>query len=283
MTIPVLAGTQHLGYTWLDGTPGKVAFSDNRMVLGVGTKAFTLADTVGFGIKTQFRIPMMIEADKQICLKSEGTSLNEQTICTTFGAEAPASMIWTRPIDGKQYVMLGQGDFQYQTTLGGAYTSSGINSPNNVTLFKWPNLYRTSLTANHVWITLNSSFFGRANNGTDSTIGLFTDTGVDLVKLPVRVSGAMVSSIGSSSNRILESFLNMANPFSGFLWGGSINTSTTSNNTNTTTTVTIPTLVGKMGRSISTIAEIEWYAVNGNKNILAVTGDLTITCPVGSM
>ncbi len=46
MTIPVLAGTQHLGYTWLDGIPGKIAFSDNRMVLGVGTKAFTLADTV---------------------------------------------------------------------------------------------------------------------------------------------------------------------------------------------------------------------------------------------
>ena len=48
MTIPVLAGTQRLGYSWLDGTPGKVAFSDHRMVLGVGTKAFSLADTVGF-------------------------------------------------------------------------------------------------------------------------------------------------------------------------------------------------------------------------------------------
>lgn len=48
ITIPVLAGTQRLGYTWLDGIPGKVAFSDHRMVLGVNTKAFSLADTVGF-------------------------------------------------------------------------------------------------------------------------------------------------------------------------------------------------------------------------------------------
>lgn len=48
MTIPVLAGTQRIGYSWLDGTPGKVAFSDHRMVLGVGTKAFSLNDTVGF-------------------------------------------------------------------------------------------------------------------------------------------------------------------------------------------------------------------------------------------
>ena len=85
MTIPVLAGTQRLGYTWLDRTPGKVAFADHRMVLGVGTKAFTLADSVGFGIKTRFRIPLMIEADKKICLKSEGTSLNSENICTTFG------------------------------------------------------------------------------------------------------------------------------------------------------------------------------------------------------
>ncbi len=46
MNIPVLAGTQRIGYSWLDAVPGQVAFSDNRMVLGVGTHAFTLADTV---------------------------------------------------------------------------------------------------------------------------------------------------------------------------------------------------------------------------------------------
>lgn len=33
MTIPVLAGTQRIGYSWLDATPGKVAFADNQMVL----------------------------------------------------------------------------------------------------------------------------------------------------------------------------------------------------------------------------------------------------------
>lgn len=33
MTIPVLAGTQRIGYSWLDNTPGRVAFEENRMVL----------------------------------------------------------------------------------------------------------------------------------------------------------------------------------------------------------------------------------------------------------
>jgi hypothetical protein len=80
----------------------------------------------------------------------------------------------------------------------------------------------------------------------------------------------MVSSIGSSSNRVLESFLNQTNPFDGFL-GTRMNTSTTTSNTSNIPVVALPTLVGKQGSSVSTVAELEQYAVNGNKNILAVT------------
>lgn len=47
MSIPTLSNAR-LGYSWLDGVPGKIKFEDNRMVLGVNTKAFTLADKVGF-------------------------------------------------------------------------------------------------------------------------------------------------------------------------------------------------------------------------------------------
>lgn len=115
MTIPVLAHAQRIGYTWLDGMQGHVAFADNRMVLGAGTKAFTLNDTVGFGIKTQYRIPLIIEANKKICLKSEGTSMNSESICTTFGNGAaittPRIEQWTR-IDGTQFVNIGVGEYQ---------------------------------------------------------------------------------------------------------------------------------------------------------------------------
>ncbi len=281
MTIPVLAGTQRLGYTWLDGTPGKVAFSDNRMVLGAGTKAFSLADTVGFGIRTQYRVPLMIEADRKICIKSEWASLNSQEICTTFGAHATSNQFWTRPIDGKKYVVLGQGDFQYQTTLAWPYSVENIANPNNVVLFKWATQYQTKF--GNIGPTLNSAFFGKST-GTDGTIGLFTDTGIDLVRLDVRVSGVVVSSIGSVSNRAIETFLNTS-PFADFL-GTSVvmNTSTTSNNTNTTPTpvMTLPTLVGGTAGSATSVAELERYAVNGNRNILAVAGDLTIACPTGS-
>ena len=111
MTIPTFAGTNHLGYSWLDGMPGRIAFQDNRMVLGQGTKAFTLADTVGFGIKTQYTIPLIIPASKRICLKSEGSALNSASICTTFGEAGTNLSKWTRA-DGEQFVNMGQGYYQ---------------------------------------------------------------------------------------------------------------------------------------------------------------------------
>ena len=63
-----------------------------------------------------------------------------------------------------------------------------------------------------------------------------------------------------------------------------MNTSTTSNNTTTTPApvMTLPTLVGGAAGSATSVAELERYAVNGNRNILAVAGDLTIACPTGS-
>ena len=105
-----------------------------------------------------------------------------------------------------------------------------------------------------------------------------------MITIPVRISNMLVSSIGSSSNRSLELVLNPANPFVGFLGTTSMNTSTTaSNNTTNNVAVTLPTIVGTVANpTISSVTELERYAVNGNRNILAVTGDLTITCPAGS-
>ncbi len=84
MNIPVLSST-HIGYSWIDGQPGKIRFEDNRMVLGVGTKAFTLADTVGFGLRPRFLVPLMIEVNKEFCLASTGDALNIGKLCTVIG------------------------------------------------------------------------------------------------------------------------------------------------------------------------------------------------------
>ena len=85
MTIPLLSNTR-LGYTWLDtiGNTGKIRFEDNGIVLGVNTRAFTIADKVGFGIKTVYQVPLMVEVTKKVCLTSLGTSMNSNTVCTNF-------------------------------------------------------------------------------------------------------------------------------------------------------------------------------------------------------
>ncbi len=118
MTIPALANTKFGSSPFM-----KTSFSSG-VVIGKNGKVFTLADTVGFGIKTQYQIPLMIEADKKICLDGEG-NIDDTVICTTFGeaAATDASIIkFTRPTDEKKYVILGKGDYQYQTSVGGAYT-----------------------------------------------------------------------------------------------------------------------------------------------------------------
>lgn len=87
--------------------------------MGVGGKVFTLADTVGFGVKTQYAIPLMLEASKKICLDGSGDSIDGTTICTTFGEAAamtPGITTFVRPTDGKRYVIIGRGDYQYQNT-----------------------------------------------------------------------------------------------------------------------------------------------------------------------
>lgn len=79
------------------------------MILGVGTKAFTLADTVGFGIKTQYAVPLIIEADKTICLSSTGANMNSNEICTPFGRYAPDdASIRRENICGTEYIILGK-------------------------------------------------------------------------------------------------------------------------------------------------------------------------------
>ena len=105
-----------------------------------------------------------------------------------------------------------------------------------------------------------------------------------LSSLEVRVSDAVVASIGSPSNRSLEEFLNTRTDlFAQFLDRSKVrvNISTTTNNQVTkTTTVTLPAIVGGTAGIVSTVEQLEQkYAVNGNKNILSVNGDLTIVCP----
>lgn len=117
------------------------------MVVGQGTNLFTLGDTVGFGMKTQYRLPIMIAEDKTFCLSSSGASLSNQKICTQIKNSLSLSntglQVFTRPTDGKRYIILGSGDFQYQPSIGAPYLVGRANSTQSVSLFRGAGLYQT--------------------------------------------------------------------------------------------------------------------------------------------
>jgi hypothetical protein len=139
MTIPTLANTR-LGYSWLDGVPGKIAYNENRMVLGKDTKAFTLGDIVGFGVKTQFKIPLILEADKKICLVSDGAAMNSNRICTSFGIAGSGLQSFTS--GGKTYVIIGEGFYQIRNGTG--YLQYYANSSPSLNLFRGPMFYNAT-------------------------------------------------------------------------------------------------------------------------------------------
>lgn len=154
LTIPRLTNSR-LGTSWDNSLP----FSDVRMVVGRGTNLFTLGDTVGFGMKTEYRLPIMIPADKVFCLSSTGASLSNQKICTQIANGLSLSntgiQVFTRPTDGKKYVVLGSGDFQYQPTVGAPYLLGRANSTPSVSLFRGAGLYSTPVGAT---VTLRDAF-----------------------------------------------------------------------------------------------------------------------------
>lgn len=87
MTIPTLSNAR-LGYSFTDIIPGEdgvqIAFSENSLVVGSGTRLFTLADTVGFGLKTELPIPLIIPYDQKMCLTGSGQITN-QSRCSWIG------------------------------------------------------------------------------------------------------------------------------------------------------------------------------------------------------
>jgi hypothetical protein len=250
------------------------------MVLGNGTKAFTLADTVGFGISKRFTVPIMIEADKEICLKSSGPALNSETLCTTFGnaASLDTSVVtWTR-YDGQKYVILGNWEFQYQTMTGWPYYVKKLTyKPNNINLFKGSRLYKNSWWS---MITLNSAFNGRQI--WDGWMTIATTT-VPLVSLPVRVSWALVWTTSTPVNRSIENFISQTalNSFLASIRASTSLSSTTTNTNTTSSTANINLDIKTVWpKYVTSLADMSTFTHNGNQNILAVKGDLTLVgCP----
>ncbi len=111
-----------------------------------------------------------------------------------------------------------------------------------------------------------------------------THEDIPLVSLNIHVSGARVGATSSTVNRSLASYLQSTSALSVFLSGfsgrvdGLGTTTTTTNTTSTAGAANINLNIPNSGdKFVSTIAGLETFAVNGNKNILALkNGNLTL-------
>jgi hypothetical protein len=298
MTVPTLSSAR-LGYSWLD-VPGRIRFSENRMVLGVGTSAFTVADTVGFGIVTApddkgLTAPLIVNTDKKICLVSSGTSVTNSSVCTTFGSNAtPAYTPF--PSGGKTYIVLGKG--YYQTPIAGTnpvrYDQKTANNPNDILLFDKGTSNVYSNIANTSNTSLSQAFRG-ANVGNDGKLALYHYTadgaGIDLVTLDIRVSGAMAGSTSSTLSRGIESYVKptpaveifLSRFKSGFGTIGTTASTTTAvtSTTSTATSMTNLTSGSAVNLTVAGLAGLDPYKVNGNNNVYAVKGNVTLNCTSG--
>lgn len=283
MTIPTLSRAR-LGYSWLEGETGRIAFNENRMVLGVSTKAFTLADTVGFGIRKQYLIPLMIEANKTFCLSSTGANMNSNEICTPFGRYASEDpKIGRERICGKDYIILGKGDYQVPTcTLPAIYTGKTANSSNSITLFKGKDSYPAG-SSNFLRNAFQGTSIGNSSslilsNGSRTDIAHF----IPLVALDVRVSGAMIAGNAGTVNRGVETYVHAGSLVNLFLSGIATSTTTTATTNTTSTTPVANVDVGSVtaSPSIRSLTDLTGYRLNGNQNIFSIKGNVTIeSCP----
>jgi hypothetical protein len=238
MTVPRLSNAR-LGNSQLDLVPGnpnlgRVNFASYQMVLGVNTPAFTIADTVGFGVKAGEPLALAIPTKKYFCLGTTGTAMNTNNICTEFGTLADGRyQRYPNVTDtSNPYILIGDGYYQYPTSQNpdGSwnYTSGYASSPNNIDLFRGPTTYGSN--------TLANAFRGNSLGTDNITLYHYSSVGnlpIDLVTLPVKVASPMVGTSSTTLTRSsIVSFMNSRSVLTSFLSHFS-NSTTTSTVTNT--------------------------------------------------
>ena len=103
-----------------------------------------------------------------------------------------------------------------------------------------------------------------------------------LSTLSVRVSGAIVGTTGTPVNRSIEQFVKTTpqSILAGFL--GTLSTQTTTSTTTNNPSSNLGNIAvnGATARDVIATQLSDIPALNGNQNIRAIKGDLTINCPV---
>lgn len=159
------------------------------------------------------------------------------------------------------------------TATGAVYNVCRVNGPSNVNLFRGSTL---------------TGFRATATQGAGE-IRFGTKTIPQLVRFPVRVSTSVVGTTSTPTSRVLERFVNLNQQsfLQGFLGDGlriSANTSLNQNTTRTGSTQAITPINANIQNVNSNLVVTKWEDIpahNGNPNIRAIKGNLTVQCNPG--
>lgn len=160
-----------------------------------------------------------------------------------------------------------------------------VDSASTITLFKGAKLY--TIPGGGA-VTLQDAFIGARVASADGRIALGTENAgsyYNFEHFSVRTSAAIVGTSGTPVNRSIESFVNQSGvaAFLRSLRSDSTTTSATTTANASSSIAPVTVNVSMLGsQRASTTSDLERFAVNGNKNVLAIkNGDLTVECAPG--
>lgn len=180
--------------------------------------------------------------------------------------------------------MVINGGYVQEKLSDGTYQSRFLQGPNNDTVALLKGSDTTSVVYPGPTSTrLRDEFFGVGNIGSVSDVILFNKNpateptaAINLADFQVKISGVMVGGTSSTVNRSISHYFTPNSQLANILARYSsrvTTTSATTSSTNTTTTANInisSTLAPTNGLSISSVANLSPYTLNGNPNIFSI-------------
>lgn len=260
---------------------GKKAFHENGMIVGQNTPIFALSDVVELEMQPLFSTPIQIEANRIFTISQEKLQGND----VQAGINMNNLPYWE--VSGNKYYVLGSGDFiidknaSHSHTIrcaapGAQYKVCAVTSTHSLPLFHGKDLQAIK----------------GGNTVQEGAVHLAIKqlTGNDTIRLasfPVEVVSGRVSSLSSPVNRKIKQFTtDFKSNVTGFLTGLKGNTSLVTNTDNnagsfpfgTNTINPINANIRSTGNvTVNSASDLTKYIHNGNQNVYAVKGDLTLS------
>lgn len=262
------------GLSKLGGTAYNKEFKEYGLVVGVNSKLFTLKDEVILELKQKYSNPMSLSINEGFTLRASNTGVIDSSASTQLSRFDNYSAYWI--FNDKKYVVLGQGDLLIPK---GASHSSGLdciaewvihklcrvtNPTSEIKLFNWNDL---------------SSLVSKGVGETEINL-IYNSNSAELASFKTEVINSKVSS-NSTINRELKLFTDVTSNYINSIKKTTSITASSNNNSSDLFNSNFGKNISINGAksenpTISKLEDLNSYKLNGNENVYAIKGNVTI-------